>query len=78
MNFTVYSKDGCPYCEMIKQVLHGKDLLFTEYKLDSDFTKQEFYSEFAENTTFPQVLMNDEKLGGCTESVKFLRSRGII
>ena len=21
MNFTVYSKDGCPYCEKIKEVL---------------------------------------------------------
>ena len=43
MNFTVYSKEGCPYCSAIIQVLVGKDFQFTEYKLDEDFSKDEFY-----------------------------------
>lgn len=78
MSFTVYSKDGCPYCEMVKQVLVGKDLTFAEYKLGEDFDKEQFYNEFGQGSTFPQVIMNGEKLGGCTDTVKYLREQGIV
>lgn len=77
MNFTVYSKPGCPYCEMIKQILIGKDLTFIEYVLDVDFSRQQFIDEFG-NTTYPQVVMDGKKLGGCTDAVKYLREQKII
>ena len=78
MSLTVYSKDGCPYCEMVKQVLVGKDLTFAEYKLGEDFDKEQFYQEFGQGSTFPQIVMNGEKLGGCTDTVKYLREQGIV
>ena len=78
MNFTVYSKEGCPYCSSILQILLGKDLAFTEYKLDDNFTKEEFYAEFGEGSTFPQVVMDGKKLGGGMDSVKYLKEEGII
>jgi|TARA_B100000085_G_scaffold72356_1_gene64828 glutaredoxin 3 len=78
MSFTVYSKPGCPYCETIKRVLVGKDLEFQEYILDKDFDKEQFYAEFGEGSTFPQVVMFEKKLGGCTDSVKYLREQGLI
>ena len=78
MSFTVYSKPGCPYCETIKRVLVGKDLEFREYILDVDFNRTQFYDEFGEGSTFPQVTYNGQKLGGCTDSVKYLREQGVI
>ena len=78
MSFTIYSKSGCPYCETIKRVLVGKDLEFQEYILDKDFDKKQFYAEFGEGSTFPQVVMVEKKLGGCTDSVKYLREQGLI
>jgi len=78
MNFTVYTKEGCPYCSSILQILLGKDLAFTEYKLDDNFTREEFYAEFGEGSTFPQVVMDGKKLGGCMDSVKYLREERII
>ena len=78
MTFTVYSKDGCPYCETVKRVLLGKDLIFTEYKLDVDFDRDSFYNEFGEGSTFPQVVMDDKKLGGCQDTVKYLVEQKII
>lgn len=78
MNFTVYTKEGCPYCSSILQILLGKDLAFTEYKLDDNFTKDEFYVEFGKGSTFPQVVMDGKKLGGCMDSVKYLREERII
>jgi len=78
MNFTVYTKEGCTYCSSILQILLGKDLAFTEYKLDDNFTREEFYAEFGKGSTFPQVVMDGKKLGGCMDSVKYLREERII
>ena len=47
MNFTVYSKHGCPYCTKVLQVLSAlstsKGFAVREYSLGTDFTKEEFY-----------------------------------
>lgn len=78
MNFTIYSKQDCPYCYKVKQVLELTGSNFVVYNLGEDFTKEEFYSEFGEGSTFPQVLCDDKKLGGCTDTVKFLKEKQII
>ena len=61
MNFTVYSKDGCPYCTQIKRVLDLCDFKYREYKLDEHFDRFAFYEEFGGNATFPQVQLNGVK-----------------
>ena len=78
MNFTVYSKDGCPFCEQIKQVFDGKGFNYVEYKLGQDFGKDAFYGQFGDGSTFPQVVLNAENLGGCTETVKYLKEKNLI
>jgi len=78
MNFIVYSKEGCPYCTKIVQVLDIIEAKYIEYKLDRDFTREEFYGEFGEGTTFPQILMDQKKLGGCSETVKYLREQKLL
>ena len=78
MNFTIYSKPGCPYCEKVKQVLDLTNLNFVVYTLDEDFTREEFYSEFGEGSTFPQVIVNDKHIGGCTDTIKFLQENKIV
>ena len=59
MKFTVYSKYGCPYCTKVEEVLKLTNLEHKVYKLDEDFTRNQFYAEFGEGATFPQVLLND-------------------
>jgi len=78
MNFTVYTRDGCPYCTQIKQVLSGKGLLYAEYKLGVDFQREAFYNQFGQGSTFPQVVLNNENLGGCTDAVRYLREKNLI
>ena len=77
-NFTVFSKDGCPYCTKVQEVLDLAGLNFVTYKLDKNFDKQAFYSEFGEGATFPQVTLNGEKLGGCTDTVKYLQEKQLV
>jgi len=76
--FLIYSKSNCPYCYKVKQVIEMTGNKFVEYSLDRDFTKQEFYDKFGKGSTFPQVLHDDKKLGGCVDTIKFLREQKIL
>jgi glutaredoxin len=78
MTFTVYSKDGCPFCTKVERVLQLAELKYVVYKLGSDFTKNEFYQEFGKGSTFPKVVMDDKILGGCTETVKYLKENNLV
>lgn len=82
MNFVVYSKDFCPYCIQIKQVLEhlslSREVDVKIYTLNSDFNKEQFYQEFGEGSTFPQVTLNGTRLGGCSDTVKYLKENNIL
>ena len=77
-NFTVYTMDGCSYCEKVQEVLRESGQKFVTYKIDKDFTRDSFYGEFGEGATFPQVVLNGEKLGGCSKTVKYLQEKQLV
>jgi glutaredoxin len=78
MNFAVYSKDGCPYCDKIKQVLDLTKTSYVVYNLGEQFDRESFYDEFGEGSTFPQVLVDGKKPGGCIDTIKYLKENQII
>jgi glutaredoxin 3 len=78
MNIKVYSKTGCPYCDKIKSILDQRGMDYSMYLLDEDFTRDEFYEEFGVGTTFPQVIFDEEKIGGCRESIQYLVNKNLI
>ena len=78
MNYTVFSKDDCPYCEKVKEVLKLTGINFVVYTLGEQFDKDAFYGEFGEGSTFPQVVVDRKKLGGCVETIKFLKEKGVV
>tara|TARA_B100000287_G_scaffold326191_1_gene310477 strand:- start:47 stop:295 length:249 start_codon:yes stop_codon:yes gene_type:complete len=82
MNFTIYSREGCPYCEKVKEVMQLTKLDHVVYNLEDDFTREDFYAEFGQGSTFPQVVCDDtgqrHKVGGCTETVQFLKEKKIV
>ena len=77
-NFTVYSKDGCPYCSKIQEVLKLAGLNYVTYKLGKDFDKQSFYGQVGQGSTYPQVVLNGDNLGGCTDTVKYLQEKQLV
>ena len=77
MNFAVYSRDGCPYCDKIKQVMDLTKLSYVVYNLNEDFDRDSFYSEVGQGSTFPQVVVDGKKLGGCVDTIEFLRENKI-
>jgi len=77
-NFTVYSKDGCPYCTKVVQVLELAGLNHRVYKLNEHFDREAFYGQFGQGSTFPQVVMDHQNIGGCTETVKYLQEKNLV
>ena len=78
MTFTVYSRNGCPYCDKVQQVLELAEIKHVIYKLNRDFTREEFYDKFGAGSTFPRVIKDDTLIGGCTETVKYLREQKLV
>ena len=63
----IYGKDNCAYCNMAKQLCESKKLEFEYLSLGDDYSKEEFFSIFPTARTFPQIIMNEEAIGGFTE-----------
>ena len=78
MNFTVYSKQGCPFCTKVVQVLQLSKLNHVVYELDHDFDKQSFYGQFGQGSTFPQVVVDATNLGGCSETIQYLKENKLV
>ena len=78
MNFTVYSREGCPYCDKVKEVLEIAKLNHVVYKLGEHFDRKSFYGQFGQGSTFPQVVLDQTNLGGCTETVQYLREKRLV
>ena len=51
---------------------------YIEYNYGVDFTRKEFYAEFGEGATFPQVQIDNKHIGGCKDTLHFLQEEGII
>ena len=45
------------------------------YKLGQHFTEEGFIDEYGRGATFPQVTYNDKRIGGCSDTIKFLREQ---
>lgn len=75
--FVVYSKEGCPACAKLKQLLSLSKVEHVIYTLDEHFARDDFYHEFGKNATFPQVICNNERIGGLRESVIFFKEKNL-
>ena len=74
--FTVYSKPACVYCDRAKSLLTVKGLLFEVVNLDVGQPKEEgakyisrddLLAKIPNARTMPQIMKNDELIGGFTE-----------
>lgn len=77
-NIVVYSKEDCPYCEKIKTVFEMLNWNYVSYILERDFTREQFEKEFGTGSTFPQVIIGEQLIGGCSETVKYLKENGHV
>ncbi len=64
MKVVIYSKPNCPYCTMAKSLAEQRGAE-VEYKmLGDDFDGKELMETFPGARTFPQIILDGEKIGG--------------
>ena len=69
---TIYSKENCPYCKMAEQLALQHNSIVMYKVLGEHFDAKELMEEFPGARTFPQIILNDEKIGGYTDLVRIL------
>ena len=62
MNITLYSKDGCPFCEKAKAWFNERGLTFTEMKMNDQEQRMAFYQKTG-TKSMPQVYFDDMLIG---------------
>ena len=64
MKFTIYTTNWCPYCKAAKQLLNSRGFNFSEINLEEKGMDREDLFELTGGRTVPQILMNDNPIGG--------------
>jgi len=63
----IYTKSYCPYCTRAKELLCIKGVDFTEYDVTDDPTGQADAQRRSSSHTVPQIFIDGQSLGGCSE-----------
>lgn len=66
---TIYSKDNCQYCTRAKNLMTAKGIIYTEQKLDRDFTIDQLKEKFPDAKSFPIIEISERGylIGGYNE-----------
>lgn len=64
----IYTWSTCPFCIRAKGLLQKKGVEYTEYSIDGDEQARQKMAERAGGSrTLPQIFINDEHIGGCSD-----------
>jgi len=64
----IYTRPGCGYCSAAKSLLTRKKAAFTEYDAGKDPAfRQQMYDRVGPGSTFPQIFIGEEHIGGCDD-----------
>ncbi len=70
----VFSREGCPYCVRAKGLLEDAGLEYEELVLNRDYTDRTLRA-VSKGTTFPQVFINGQHIGGSDDLAEWLAHR---
>lgn len=64
---TIYTRPFCGYCARALRVLGEKGADFTEIEAGMDPEKRKEMMERSGRSTFPQIFVGDQHIGGCDD-----------
>lgn len=63
----MYSTGYCPYCTKAKELLHKKNVAFTEIRVDLQPELRDEMIAKSGRHTVPQIFINGQAIGGCDD-----------
>ncbi len=70
----VFAREGCEYCARAKGMLRDAGIEFEELVLNRDYTDRTLRA-VSTNTTYPQVFINGQLIGGSDDLAKWLEEK---
>ena len=68
----IYSKPACPFCVQAKALAEREGYELTYKMLDEDFDRETLMETFPGARTFPQIIVDGNKIGGYQEFKKLV------
>ena len=72
MKVVIYSKPQCPFCVQAKALAEREGHDLTYKMLDEDFDRETLMETFPGARTFPQIIVDGDKIGGYQEFKKLV------
>ena len=66
----IYSTSWCPSCVSAKRLLDSKNITYTEINIEKENISREKLIEIAGAATVPQIVINDNPIGGFDNLLK--------
>ncbi|AXA33937.1 glutaredoxin domain-containing protein [Francisella adeliensis] len=77
MKIEIFTRDGCPFCDMAVDMFKQNGIEFKETVLNDPIKRQEFYDQMNQDKriqsnvrTVPQIFIDDEHIGGFSDLSK--------
>lgn len=67
---TIYTTEPCGFCRVAKSLLQKRDVAYTEISLAKDPVGRTELVQLTGMMTFPQVVIDDQPIGGYQELVQ--------
>jgi len=64
---TIYTRPFCGYCSRAVKLLNDKDADFVEIEAGMDPALRKEMMDRSGRTTFPQIFVGDQHIGGCDD-----------
>ncbi|CCM77471.1 glutaredoxin 3 [Rhizobium mesoamericanum] len=75
---TIYTRQACGYCTRAKSLLAEKGVDFVEHDATSaPEIRQEMIGKSNGRTTFPQIFIGEQHVGGCDDLYALDRAGGL-
>ena len=76
--FYVYSKPGCGFCEKLTSFMDSHGIIYEKFTLGYDYNLTDFITKFGNQSTFPQVAVENEKIGGMKDTVRYIMKQQLL
>ena len=63
MTATVWTKPGCPFCDMAKNLLEQKGIAYEERNIGNGWTLEQLLEAVPTAKTVPQIFIDDQYIG---------------
>lgn len=74
MKTIIWSKHRCTFCDQAKILLKSRGIAFEERKIGNGWTKEELLEAVPSARTVPQIIINDQLIGGFAELQDYFKN----